>query len=605
VTQEARKRVRLGDLLVEKKLISEQQLKEALAEQRSSGRKLGRVLIDIGAISEADLHTTLAAALSIPYIDLAHIALDPKVVSSLPEAQARRHRALVLKEDARGYLVGMADPTDLFAFDELARLLGKPIRLALAKEAALLRTIDLVYRRTEEIFSLAEELDEELSQADVDLEALTAEEGSPDAPVIKLIQSMFQDAVHVAASDIHIEPDERCLRVRLRVDGLLQEQIIEGTRVGQALVTRLKLMCGLDIAEKRKPQDGRFSIKVDDKSLDVRVSTMPIYHGEAVVLRLLDQAASQKSFADLGMPEDIVERFTSLTERGSGMVLVTGPTGSGKTTTLYTALQHVNSPATKIITAEDPVEYRLDRINQVQVNPKIGLTFAAILRTALRHDPDIVLVGEMRDEETVEIGLRAAMTGHMVFSTLHTQDAVSSVSRLLDMGTQGYLIAAALDGILAQRLLRRLCDNCAHAVEPNGRQAAWLSRYLTAEQIEATKFAEGMGCTYCNMTGYRGRIGVYELLEVDAEMADAIRRTDLSGFARLVARTPGFVPLVQRALTFAIEGVTSVEEVMRGMSGLEEPERRSSLVDDVLRSSAATGASAGDDAESSSTAAAS
>ena len=583
---EPRKRVRLGDLLLEKKLISEQQLKEALAEQRSSGRKLGRVLIDIGAVSEADLHGTLATALNIPYVDLSHMALDPKIVGKLPETQARRHRALVLKEDARGYLVGMADPTDLFAFDELARLLGKPIRLALAKEAALLRTIDLVYRRTEEIVSLAEELDEELSDADVDLQALAAEEGSPDAPVIKLIQSMFQDAVRVAASDIHIEPDDRCLRIRLRVDGFLQEQVIEGSRVGQALVTRLKLMCGLDIAEKRKPQDGRFSIKVDEKWFDVRVSTMPIYHGESVVLRLLDHSASQKSFTDLGMPDDIIARFTPLIERGAGLVLVTGPTGSGKTTTLYAALQHLNTPDTKIITAEDPVEYRLERINQVQVNPKIGLTFAAILRTALRHDPDIVLVGEMRDQETAEIGLRAAMTGHMVFSTLHTQDAVSTVSRLLDMGTQGYLIASALDGILAQRLLRRLCDNCAHSVEPGVHQVAWLSRYLSAEQIAATKFAEGMGCTYCNMTGYRGRIGVYELLEIDSDIADAIRRTDLTALDRLVGRLTNFIPLVQRALKFATDGVTSIDEVMRSMSGLEEPERRSSLVDDVLRSEA-------------------
>jgi MSHA biogenesis protein MshE len=587
VATEPRKRVRLGDLLLEKKLISEQQLKEALEEQRVSGRKLGRALIDIGAVSEADLHGCLATALNIPYVDLAHMALDAKIVSKLPETHARRHRALVLKEDARGYLVGMADPTDLFAFDELARLLGKPIRLALAKETALLRTIDLIYRRTDEIVSLAEELDEELSQADVDLQALSAEEGSPDAPVIKLIQSMFQDAVQVSASDIHIEPDERCLRIRLRVDGYLQEQVIDGSRVGQALVTRLKLMCGLDIAEKRKPQDGRFSIKVDGKSFDVRVSTMPIYHGEAIVLRLLDHSASQKTFAELGMPEDIVGRFTSLIERGAGMVLVTGPTGSGKTTTLYSALQHVNTPANKIITAEDPVEYRLERVNQVQVNPKIGLTFSTILRTALRHDPDIVLVGEMRDQETVEIGLRAAMTGHMVFSTLHTQDAVSAVSRMLDMGTQGYLIAAALDGVLAQRLLRRLCDNCAHPAELGVHHLAWLSRYMTAEEIARTRFADGMGCTYCNMTGYRGRIGVYELLEVDADIADAIRRTDLVSLDRLVAQLPGFIPLVRRALRFAQDSVTSVDEVMRTMSGLEELERRPSLLDDVLHAEVA------------------
>jgi MSHA biogenesis protein MshE len=586
VTNEGRKRVRLGDLLLEKKLISEQQLKEALDEQRASGRKLGRVLIDIGAVAEADLHGCLATALNIPYVDLAHMALDPKIVTKLPETHARRHRALVLKEDARGYLVSMADPTDLFASDELARVLGKPIRLALAKEAELLRTIDLIYRRTDEIVSFAEELAEELRAADVDLEALSVEEGSPDAPVIKLIQSMFQDAVHVNASDIHIEPDERCLRIRLRVDGVLQEQVIDGNRVAQALVTRLKLMCGLDIAEKRKPQDGRFSIKVDDTSFDVRLSTMPIYHGEAIVLRLLDQSAGRKTFADLGMPSDLVERFTALVERSAGMVLVTGPTGRGKTTTLYAALQHVNSPTTKIITAEDPVEYRLERINQVQVNPKIGLTFSAILRTALRQDPDIVLIGEMRDQETVEIGLRAAMTGHLVFSTLHTQSAVTTVSRLLDMGAQGYLIAAALDGVLAQRLVRRICENCAHPAPATVQQRAWLSRYLKPDEIAAGEFMEGAGCTYCNMTGYRGRVGIYELLDVDAAMADAIRRHDLSALERLAAGAPGFVPLTTRALECVLAGTTSLAEVMTSLAGLEDFARGGGLLEDVLASEA-------------------
>jgi MSHA biogenesis protein MshE len=592
VSAENKKRVRLGDLLLEKKLISEQQLKEALVEQRVSGRKLGRVLIDIGAVSEADLHNCLAAYLNIPFVDLGHMTLDPKLVTKLPENHARRHRAVVIKEDQRGYVVAMADPTDLFAIDELSRLLGKSIRLALAKEAALLKTIDLVYRRTDEIMSLAEELDEELSEADVDIQALAVEEGSPDAPVIKLIQSMFQDAVLVNASDIHIEPDERCLRIRQRVDGLLQEHVIDGNRVGQALITRLKLMCGLDIAEKRRPQDGRFSIKVADKSLDVRLSTLPIYHGEAIVLRLLDHAAGKMTFAQLGIPTDIAARLKTLVERNSGMVLVTGPTGSGKTTTLYAALQHVNSAETKIITAEDPVEYRLERINQVQVNTKIGLTFAAILRNALRHDPDIVLVGEMRDQETVEIGLRAAMTGHLVFSTLHTQDAVSAVSRLLDMGAQGYLIASALDGVLAQRLVRRVCDNCAQPAELQVHQQAWLMRYMTAEQIREAKFVEGVGCTYCNMTGYKGRVGVYELLEIDAPMADAIRRSSLTELERLAQHAKGFTPLVQRALEHALNKITSIDEVMRSMSGLEEPEGRSTLLDDVLGTGGAAGAGA-------------
>jgi len=572
-------------MLREKKLISEEKLEEALTEQKNTGRKLGRVLVDIGAISETELHRALAEYLEIPYVDLAHMSLDSKVVGLLPETHARRYRALVLKEDPAGLLVGMADPTDLFVFDELARILGRHVRLALVQEAALLRTIDIVYRRTDEIVSLAEELNEELSQADVNLDTLAAEEGSPDAPVIKLIQSMFHDAVRVSASDIHIEPEEQLLRIRLRVDGMLQEQIIDGHRVGQALVTRIKLMCGLDIAEKRKPQDGRFSMKVEDKSLDVRVSTLPIYGGEAVVLRLLDQASGNKRFDQLGMPEHIVARLLGLIERTAGLVLVTGPTGSGKTTTLYAALHHLNSPTTKIITAEDPVEYRLARINQVQVNSRIGLDFASVLRTALRQDPDVVLVGEMRDRETAEMGLRAAMTGHLVLSTLHTINAVATIHRLRDMGAEGFLIASALSGVVAQRLMRRVCDSCSEPAEPTGQQRVWLSAYMAAGEA-AGGFVKGAGCTYCNMTGYRGRIGIYELLEIDGPIAEAIRRDEFARVAQLARRQSGFVPLVQHALSYARSGVTSVEEVIRVTAGLDEQSARDALVDDVLASEA-------------------
>jgi len=595
-----KKRVRLGDLLIEKKLISEEQLKEALAEQKKTGRKLGRVLTDIGAISETVLHQCLADFLEIPYVDLAHLSLDPKVVALLPENHARRYRALVLKSEAKGLLVGMADPTDIFAFDELTRLLGKTIRLALANESDLLRTIDVVYRRTDEIVSFAEELNEELGEGNIDLDGLMAEEGSPDAPVIKLIQSMFHDAVQVNASDIHIEPDESCLRIRQRVDGVLQEQIIEGRRVAQALVTRLKLMCGCDIAEKRLPQDGRFTIKVEDKSIDVRMSTMPIQHGESVVLRLLDQSSNIMGFESLGMPGDMLPRFRRLIERTAGMVLVTGPTGSGKTTTLYSALNHVNSPEMKIITAEDPVEYRLERINQVQINAKIGLTFSSVLRTALRQDPDVVLVGEMRDRETAEIGLRAAMTGHLVLSTLHTINAIATVNRLLDMGAEGYLIASALHGILAQRLARRLCDNCAQPAELDVHQMAWLSRYLSQEQIAGAEFKAGAGCTYCNMTGYRGRIGVYELLELDAALTDAIRGSDLAEFSRLAKAKTSFVPLTLCALNYAMEGGTSVEEVMRVGAGLDDDDGdMDHLMEDIIHAEAVESTAAGPEAAAS------
>ena len=565
-----KKKIRLGELLLENKVISQDQLTAALAEQKRSGRKLGRALTDLGILTENALHEFLARHLNIPFVDIRQLNLDREAVRLLPEALARRYRAIVLQADKRGLLVGMADPTDLFAFDELAKRLKQPMRLALVGEADLLKTLDIVYRRTDEIASIAQEVHQELREGDIDLEQLQADDGSPDAAVIRLLQSMFQDAVQVRASDIHIEPGETNLRVRQRVDGLLQEQVIDGRRVATALVTRLKLMCGLDIAEKRLPQDGRFAVKLKDKSIDVRLATMPTQYGESVVMRLLDQQANLLSLDALGMAGDMAQRFRQLIEASAGMLLVTGPTGSGKTTTLYSALNHLNRADVKIITVEDPVEYRLERINQVQVNAKIGLDFGRVLRTTLRQDPDIILVGEMRDKETVEIGLRAAITGHMVFSTLHTMSAVATVNRLLDMGAAGYMIATALHAVVAQRLVRRVCDDCGHKAKPNAHQLAWLTAQVGAERAAAAEFREGPGCTYCNLTGYRGRVAVYELLEIDRALADTVRRGDLGEFARMAALRPGFVPLSQSAITLAAKGVTSIAEVISAVSGIDE-----------------------------------
>ncbi|HET6725133.1 MAG TPA: GspE/PulE family protein [Gammaproteobacteria bacterium] len=561
------KRIRIGDLLVSHRLISENQLQSALAEQKKSGRKLGRVLIDLGFVDEKNLLELLSQQLKIPVVDLKRYQFNPDTVRRLPEMHARRYRALVLDIKSDHALVGMADPTDIFAFDEIGRLLKTPVRQALVREADLLRAIDLVYRRTSEITSLAEELGEELGEGDYDLDALVAENEVTDAPVIKLLQTMFEDAVQIGASDIHIEPAEDNLRIRQRVDGMLQEQIIEGTRVTQALVTRLKLMAGLDISEKRLPQDGRFNIKVKDRGLDVRVATMPVQYGESVVMRLLDESANLLSLDQLGMPAEILPTVRRIISRPTGMLLVTGPTGSGKTTTLYAALNRINTSERKIITVEDPVEYRLARINQVQVQPRIGLDFARVLRTALRQDPDVIMVGEMRDQETAEIGLRAAMTGHLVLSTLHTNDAISTVNRLRDMGAKGYLVAAALNGVIAQRLVRRVCESCAEPYQPSGQETAWL-RALTGGRTAALK--HGRGCAYCNNTGYRGRIGVYEMLEIDAELADMLRRDDAAGFARAARERESFRPLLASALDYAIAGVTSLEEVLRLAGGLDE-----------------------------------
>jgi MSHA biogenesis protein MshE len=587
-----RKKIRLGELLIEQKVINDEQLQKALAEQKRTGRKLGRVLTDLGIVQEQELNDALARHLQIPFVDLGKMNLDQATVRLLPEALARRFRALVLQQDKNGLTIGMADPTDLFAYDELVARLKQPVRIALVREAELLRTMDIIYRRTEQIASIALEVREELRSTDIDINQLTADEGSTDAPIIRLIQTIFHDAVNARASDVHIEPGEGLLRVRQRIDGVLQEQTIEGRGVASALVTRLKLMSGLDIAEKRLPQDGRFSVKVKDRSIDVRLATMPTAYGESVVLRLLDQSNNLMTLEQLGMPDSMLARFRGLIERPAGMVLVTGPTGSGKTTTLYSSLGYLNRSDTKILTAEDPVEYKLDRIVQVQINQKIGLDFARVLRTMLRADPDVILVGEMRDRETAEIGLRAAITGHLVFSTLHTLSASATINRLLDMGVQGYMIATALHGIVAQRLVRQVCNDCSQPTEPDDHQLAWLQAQVGAAAAAEMKFATGSGCTYCNLSGYRGRAAIYELIEVDRPLADAIRRGDHQGFSDAARGQAGYSSLTRSAIDLAALGRTTLAEAIGTTSGLDDPMenvRRTTPVGDELSDALLTG----------------
>ncbi|MDE2304560.1 MAG: Flp pilus assembly complex ATPase component TadA [Gammaproteobacteria bacterium] len=566
----SRKRVKLGEVLREQNAISAADLERALAEQRRSGRKLGRVLTDLGIIGEDELHQALARHLDLPYVDLRQTALDHQVVQLLPEAHARRYRALVLQSDRRGLLVGMADPSDLLAYDEIAKRLQQPMRIAVVNESELLRLLDVVYRRTDEIASLAQAVREDLRDHDLDIDQLTGDEAAADAPVLRLLHSMFSDAVQIGASDVHIEPGESGLRIRQRIDGELHEQVLEGSRVAGALVTRLKLMSGLDISEKRLPQDGRFSVKVGEVQLDVRVATMPTQFGESVVLRLLNQTTGLQPLEALGMPEAMRARFLNLIERSSGMVLVTGPTGSGKTTTLYSALAHLNRPDNKIVTVEDPVEYRLDRVVQVQTNAKIGLDFSRVLRSVLRHDPDVILVGEMRDRETVDIGLRAAITGHLVFSTLHTTSAVATIDRLMDMGAPGYMVAAAVHAVLAQRLVRRICGDCAEAHRLDEHEEAWLAAQLGEPAAATVRARHGAGCSYCNMTGYRGRVAIYELLEIDRGQAEAIRRQDMAAFAQLTAAKRDHKSLALSAIELAAAGVTTVAEAIRSVSGIGE-----------------------------------
>ncbi|QZN91262.1 GspE/PulE family protein [Idiomarina abyssalis] len=557
-----RLKMRLGDLLVHEQIITEDQLHKALEEQHLSGRKLGATLTDLGYISEHQLLEFLAQQLKLPLISISERKIPPEAFKLLPEVQARRHRALVIEANDKKALVGMSDPADLSSIDAINQLLApRQVELAVVPEGELMQAFDNLYRRTKEIETFASQLQDEYEDtSEFELGQLSLDDDTDEATVAKLLQSIFEDAVQVRASDIHIEPDDRKLRIRQRVDGVLQENVLDETNIANALVLRLKLMAGLDISERRLPQDGRFNMKIRKHSIDVRVSTMPVQYGESCVLRLLDQSAGLLSLEQTGMPDSILKRVRNLIKRPHGMLLVTGPTGSGKTTTLYGALSELNTEGKKVITVEDPVEYRLPRISQVQVNSKIGLDFSRVLRTTLRQDPDIIMVGEMRDHETVEIGLRGSITGHLVLSTLHTNDAITSAMRLIDMGAPPYLVAAALRGILAQRLVRRVCDKCTEDYQPDEPESQWLEHLK--EGSSQYSFKRGAGCQSCNHTGYRGRIGVFELLEMNTPMMDALRDGNTREFAAAAKAHPGYQSMATVALDYARQGVTSVDEVL-------------------------------------------
>jgi MSHA biogenesis protein MshE len=564
-----RRKLRIGELLVENGLLTANQLTTALAAQKKSGTRLGQILVELGFVEEKQLLDFLARQLDIPFADLSGRELSQPVIMRLPEQHSRRFNAIVLEDTGKDFEVGMADPTDLLALDELSRILKRPIRPALVCEADLLSVMDRFYRRTDEISNLAMQLDEELSGDQVDLVDVEGEAKGSEAPVAKLLKSVFEDAVRVGASDIHIEPDESVLRIRQRVDGVLIEQVMKETRIASALVLRIKLMSSLDISEKRLPQDGRFNIRVSDKNIDVRVSTLPLQNGEAVVMRLLDQSDGTENMDQLGMPASMLGRLRDLIHRPYGLLLVTGPTGSGKTTTLYAALRELNEPGKKIITVEDPVEYRLARINQVQVNSKVNLTFARVLRASLRQDPDIIMIGEMRDQETAETGLRAAMTGHLVLSTLHTNDAISTPLRLVDMGAEAYLAASALRAVIAQRLVRIICKSCRELHDLDPRERAWISA-MEGRPCEDVQLYRGSGCSDCNDTGYRGRVGVYELLELDESLGNALREGDQPMYERVAKGKPEYRPLALAALDYARDGITTIHEVFRLAEEIED-----------------------------------
>jgi len=553
-------KLRLGDVMVQQRLISQEQLKQALDLQRQNGKKIGRVLIESGLITEELLANGLARQLRIPFVNLKTFPFRAELVKLLPEAAARRFRALVLEDKGESLLVAVADPLDLFAFDQLTLLLKRNISMAAVPESQLALAFDRLYRRTEEISGLARALEKDLGDT-VDFGELTASVGTEGAPVVRLLQSVFEDAIQMGASDVHIEPQETGLQIRVRVDGVLQTQTQADKRIGAPLAQRLKLMAGLDISEKRLPQDGRFSVRLRDITIDVRLSTLPTNYGESAVMRLLKQGAGMKRLDDIGMPPDMLKRFREVLGHSAGLVLVTGPTGSGKTTTLYAALAEINAAELKVITVEDPVEYRLPGLTQVQVNEKINLTFARVLRSCLRQDPDVILVWEMRDEETAEIGLRAAITGHLVLSTLHTRDAISTPFRLLDMGVPAFMVATSLQAVIAQRLLRLNCPDCIQPHQATPQEQMWLNSMTSS--LESVKSMRSVGCSSCNGTGYAGRQGVYELLEMDAILTQAASHADPAAFMKLARDRMRGRTMAAHALELVRQGRTSLAEALR------------------------------------------
>jgi MSHA biogenesis protein MshE len=548
------RRMRLGQILVEQEVISPEGLARGLEAQKRTGRKLGRVLTELGIAKEEAISRALSRQFNIPFIELLRYELPAEATTLLSETQARRLRAIALGSTSSAVRVAMADPTDLAAFDELERILQREIDLAVVT--------DRVYRHGSEISGLAEELGRDMADAENPLDGLGLTASADDVPVARLLKSIFEDALRARASDVHLEPQEKSLQVRFRVDGALHLQVEADARIAGAVLLRLKLIAGLDISEKRLPQDGRFRIVVRNVPVDVRISTMPTALGEGVAMRLLVRDEDTHRLDGLGLPKSMADRLRAAMARGNGMILATGPTGSGKSTTLYAALSEINTPQRKIVTVEDPIEYRLPGITQVQVHEKIDLSFGRVLRSVLRHDPDVILVGEMRDAETVETGLRAAMTGHLVFSTLHTNDAASTPVRLIDMGAPAFMVGLSLRIVIAQRLIRLLCEHCAETMEAPASAHAWLTSLLGPERAAAATLRRGSGCAHCNGTGFHGRRGLYEMLEMTPPLAEAASAGDTRGFLKLAALQMKGQTLGDRAAELVAAGLTTVDEAL-------------------------------------------
>jgi type IV pilus assembly protein PilB len=558
---------RLGELLVREKLISLQQLRRAQDEQRRTGQNLGYTLSKLGYVTDGEITNFLSAQYRLPAVNLDEYEIDGEIIKLVSRDVCEKHKLIPVSRSGSSLIVAMADPTNLNAIDDIKFLTGYNVEPVIASESAIHTAVERYYNvgpSYEEVMA-----DFELGDGDIDfsadeeeINALELERASADAPVVRLVNVLLLNGIRKGASDIHVEPYEKRLRVRYRIDGVLHEEMSPPLKLKNALVSRLKIMSQLDIAERRLPQDGRIKLKLGKgREMDFRVSILPTMWGEKVVLRLLDKGNLQLDMTKLGFDQAPLDDFQWAIKQPWGMVLVTGPTGSGKTTTLYSALSELNQPGVNISTAEDPVEYNLHGINQVQMHDEIGLNFAMALRAFLRQDPDIIMVGEVRDFETAEIAVKAALTGHMVLSTLHTNDAPATISRLLNMGVEPFLITASVNLVLAQRLARKVCVDCKQAIEIDHQAMADMG--FSPEQLANARIFKGRGCATCNNTGYKGRVALYEVMRFADELKEMVLQGASTAELKVAAIRRGMATLRAAGIKKVLEGVTTPEEILR------------------------------------------
>ena len=553
----------LGELLISKGIITEEQLNQCLEEQKQSNKRLGEILTEKGYTDSKQIIKNLAESLNIPYIKLNEAPLDPNIIHLLSEEIVRRYSALPISKTENNIIIlAMTDPLNVFAIDDIKSLIGYDIQPAICDKEELNKIVEQQFGGgaddlTDALSYVGEdELSEEIKQQE---EITRLEAIAKESPIIKLVNSIIVQAIRSKVSDIHIEPDDRVLRTRYRIDGILHETMKSPKALQPAIISRIKIMSDLDIAEKRAPQDGRFQIKIDNKQIDARVSTLPTVNGEKIVIRLLDKTSVLVNLDDLGFTDNTLKDFQKLIKSPYGIIFVTGPTGSGKTTTLYAALNSINSLDKNIITVEDPVEYQLKYINQVPTNVKAGLTFATALRTMLRQDPDVVMIGEVRDAETADIAIQAALTGHLVLCTLHTNNSAGVPIRLINMGIEPFLIASSMLGAAAQRLVRTICNKCKEPYDP----PELLIKELDIDLNKKPQFSRGKGCPECKNTGYKGRTGLFELLTLDDNIRELITRKSPENVIREAMNKRGVKTMRKHGIAKICDGTTTIEEILR------------------------------------------